>query len=57
MRSDAEVLSAYFGKSGKKGRFAEVVQAMIRAHPDAPVAPVLKEGPRVAGGQAITPGK
>jgi hypothetical protein len=30
---------------------------MIRAHPDAPVAPVLIEKPRGVGGQAIALGK
>src|SRR6266478_4934588 len=36
-----------------KGRFAEVVQAMIGAHPNAPVAPISKDGLDQIGGQAI----
>src|SRR5690349_11175214 len=45
------------GRAGRKEGSREVVQAMIRAHPDAPVALVLKDGPHGVGGQAIALGK
>jgi hypothetical protein len=57
LRLDAEIRNSWVGEGRKKGRFAEVIQAMIRAHPDAPVAPVLKDGPHGVGGQSIALGK
>src|SRR5580704_9502634 len=47
---NAKIGNSWLGEGRKKRRFAEVVQAMIRAHPDAPVAPVLIEKPRGVGG-------
>ena len=46
LRLDAEIVCTWLGKGRYKGSFAEVIQAMIGAHPNAPVAPISKDGRR-----------
>src|SRR6266849_3584610 len=44
LRLDAEFGNPGLGMGREKGRLAEVVQAVIGAHPNTPVAPILKDG-------------
>ena len=54
---DAEIFCARLRKSRYKESFAEVIQAMISSHPNAPVALVSKDGVDPIRGQAIALGK
>jgi hypothetical protein len=57
LRLDAEIVCAGLRKGRKKGSFAEVIQAMIGAQPNAIVAPISKDGLDPIGCQAIALGK
>src|SRR6202035_3203782 len=57
LRLDSKIVCTRLGKDRYKGSCAEVIQAMIGAHPNAPVAPISKDGVDPIGGQAIAPGE
>ena len=57
LRLDAEIVCPGLRIGRNKGSFAEVIQAMIGAQPNAIVSPISKDGLDPIGGQAIALGK